>query len=52
MSPPLLRAPMGEVTGQPFRRIAKRIGRPGLMFTEFVSAMAIHYKAKKTWKKF
>lgn len=51
VSPPLLLAPMEDVTGQPFRRIAKRIGRPGLMFTEFVSAMAIHYGAVKTFKK-
>ncbi len=42
---------MEDVTNQPFRRIAKRIGKPGLMFTEFVSAMAIHYGAVKTFKK-
>lgn len=49
--PPLLLAPMEDVTNLPFRLIAKRIGKPGLMFTEFVSAMAIHYNAKKTFKK-
>lgn len=47
----LVLAPMEDVSNLPFRLIAKRIGRPGLMFTEFVSAMAIHYGAKKTFKK-
>jgi tRNA-dihydrouridine synthase len=48
----LLLAPMEDVTAQPMRRIAKRIAAPGLMFTEFVSAMAIHYGATKTLRKF
>lgn len=48
---PVLLAPMEDVTHQPFRRIVKRIGNPGLMFTEFVSAMAIHHGAQKTYKK-
>jgi tRNA-dihydrouridine synthase B len=48
---PLLLAPMEDVTNLPFRLIAKRIASPGLMFTEFVSAMAIHYGAKKTYRK-
>lgn len=48
---PLLLAPMEDVTNLPFRLIAKRIGGPGLMFTEFVSAMAIHYGAVKTFRK-
>jgi len=39
------------VTSQPFRLIAKRTANPGLMFTEFVSAMAIHYGAVKTLRK-
>lgn len=42
---------MEDVSNLPMRLIAKRIGQPGLMFTEFVSAMAVHYKAKKTFKK-
>lgn len=42
---------MEDVTNLPFRLIAKRIGQPGLMFTEFVSAMAIHYGAHKTLRK-
>lgn len=51
VDPPLLLAPMEAVTNLAFRKIAKRIGGPGLMFTEFVSAMAIHYGAGKTLRK-
>ena len=51
VEPALLLAPMEDVTNLPFRLVAKRIGNPGLMFTEFVSAMAIHYGAAKTMKK-
>jgi tRNA-dihydrouridine synthase B len=51
VDPPLLLAPMEDVTNLPFRMIAKRIANPGLMFTEFVSAMAIHYGAQKTLRK-
>ncbi len=51
VDPPLLLAPMEDVTNLPFRLIAKRIAGPGLMFTEFVSAMAIHYGAVKTYRK-
>lgn len=51
VDPPLLLAPMEDVTNLPFRMIAKKIGGPGLMFTEFVSAMAIRYGAKKTLSK-
>jgi nifR3 family TIM-barrel protein len=42
---------MEDVTNLPMRLIAKRIAGPGLMFTEFVSAMAVHYNAKKTYRK-
>lgn len=51
VEPAVLLAPMEDVSNQPFRRIAKRIAGPGLMFTEFVSAMAIHYGAAKTLNK-
>lgn len=51
VDPPVLLAPMEDVTALPFRLIAKRIAGPGLMFTEFVSAMAIHYGAMKTLRK-
>lgn len=42
---------MEDVTNLPFRRLVARIAKPGLMFTEFVSAMAVHYNALKTLKK-
>ncbi|MER3496837.1 MAG: tRNA dihydrouridine synthase DusB, partial [Armatimonadota bacterium] len=48
---PLLLAPMEDVTAQPMRRIAKRIANPGLLFTEFISAMAIEHGAVKTLRK-
>src|SRR5438105_15875274 len=48
IDPCILLAPMEDVTNVAFRRIVKRIASPGLMFTEFVSAMAIHHGAKKT----
>ena len=48
IDPPLVLAPMEDVTSQPMRRLAKRIAGPGLMVTEFVSAMAVHHNAKKT----
>ncbi len=48
---PLVLAPMEDVTSLPFRLIAKRIAGPGLVFTEFVSAMAIHHGAVKTLRK-
>jgi tRNA-dihydrouridine synthase B len=51
VDPPLLLAPMEDVTNLPFRLIAKQIAKPGLMFTEFVSAMAIHHGAQKTFRK-
>src|SRR5437016_11611748 len=51
VDPPVLLAPMEDVTNLPFRLLAKRIGGPGLMFTEFVSAMAVHHNAAKTIKK-
>jgi nifR3 family TIM-barrel protein len=51
VEPAVLLAPMEDVSNLPFRLIAKRIAGPGLMFTEFVSAMAIHHKAAKTFKK-
>ena len=49
--PPLVLAPMEDVTNLAFRLLCKRIGRPGLMLTEFVSAMAVRYNAGKSMKK-
>jgi nifR3 family TIM-barrel protein len=51
VAPPVLLAPMEDVTTAAFRLLAKRIAGPGLMFTEFVSAMALHHGARKTLKK-
>lgn len=51
VDPPLVLAPMEDVTSLPMRLICKRIANPGLVFTEFVSAMAIHHGAMKTLKK-
>lgn len=51
VDPPVLLAPMEDVTNAAFRAICKRIANPGLMFTEFVSAMAIHHGATKTYRK-
>jgi len=51
VDPPVLLAPMEDVSNEAFRHIVKRIAGPGLMFTEFVSAMAIHYGAAKTFRK-
>jgi nifR3 family TIM-barrel protein len=42
---------MEDVSNLVFRKLAKRIAGPGLMFTEFVSAMAIHHGAMKTLRK-
>ena len=47
----LVLAPMEDVSNRAMRLIAKRVADPGLMFTEFVSAMAIHYGAVKTLRK-
>lgn len=44
-------APMEDVSNIAFRQICKQIGNPGLMFTEFVSASAIHHGALKTLHK-
>ena len=51
VDPPLVLAPMEDVTNLAFRMICKRIGRPGLMLTEFISAMAVHYNARKSLNK-
>lgn len=47
----LVLAPMEDVTGLPMRLIAKQIANPGLLFTEFVSAMAVHYNPSRTMRK-
>ena len=51
VDPPVLLAPMEDVTDLAFRSICKRIARPGLQFTEFVSSMALHHGARKSLRK-
>jgi nifR3 family TIM-barrel protein len=43
---------MADVTNGAFRRLAKRIGGPGLLVTELISTMAIHYKSARTFSMF
>ncbi|MEP6754628.1 MAG: tRNA dihydrouridine synthase DusB, partial [Chthonomonadales bacterium] len=52
VDPPVILAPMADVTNGAFRRICKRIGRPGLIVTEQISTMALHYNSERTWKMF
>lgn len=42
---------MEDVTSAPFRRLCKRIAGPGLVFTEFVSAMAHHHNRRRAIEK-
>lgn len=51
VDPPVLLAPMEDVTNPPFRLLCKEIAGVGMVFTEFVSAMALHYGANKSAKK-
>jgi nifR3 family TIM-barrel protein len=43
---------MADVTNGAFRRIAKRIGGPGLVVTELISTMAIHFQSARTMSMF
>ena len=43
---------MAGITSHPFRVICKRHGRVGLVVTELISSMAIHYKNEKTFGMF
>ena len=51
VDPPILLAPMEDVTNPPFRLLCKQIGGVGMVFTEFVSALALHYGARKSARK-
>ncbi|MCL2354992.1 MAG: tRNA-dihydrouridine synthase, partial [Oscillospiraceae bacterium] len=44
----IILAPMAGVTDLPFRIICKKIGNPGLVYTEMVSSRGIYHKDEKT----
>lgn len=46
--PNVVLAPMAGITSHPFRVLCKQHGRAGLVVTELISSMAIHYKSQKT----
>ncbi len=52
IDPPVVLAPMADVTNGAYRRIVKRIGRPGLLVTELISTTAIHFKSERTMTMF
>ena len=52
IDPPVVLAPMADVTNGAFRRIVKRIGSPGLLVTELISTTAIHFKSERTMTMF
>ncbi len=52
IEPPIVLAPMADVTNGSFRRLCKKIGAPGLLVTELISTMAIRYKSARTMTMF
>src|SRR5579871_3705480 len=52
IDPPVVLAPMADVTNGSYRRLVKRIGGPGLVVTELISTTAIHYKSARTMTMF
>ena len=51
VDPCVVLAPMEDVTSLPFRILCKRIGNPGLVVSEFVSAMAAKFNPLRTIQK-
>ena len=52
VDPPVVLAPMADVTNGAYRRLCKRIGGPGLLVTELISTAAIHYRSRRTMTMF
>ncbi len=52
IDPPVVLAPMADVTNGAYRRLVKRIGGPGLLVTELISTTAIHHKNARTMTMF
>ena len=52
IDPPVVLAPMADVTNGAYRRLVKRIGNPGLLVTELISTAALHYKSARTYSMF
>ena len=52
IDPPVVLAPMADVTNGAYRRLVKRIGAPGLLVTELISTAALHHKSARTYTMF
>lgn len=50
--PPVVLAPMADVTNGSFRRVVKSFGGVGLVVTELISTAALHHGSKRTLQMF